>query len=513
MIKKKVVLYFPRVFSDTRPWHGTPLALLSISGLLVKEGYDVRIISDFLFKKHIDEVVRQCEDSICLGLTCMTGFQIYDGLRIADIVRAARPDLPIVWGGWHPSILPQETARDGRVDVVIQGQGERKFAEVVRRLAARAPLDGIPGVTYKNNDGSLTSSPDSAMEDLNLFPPYPYHLVQVDKCLDVTEYGQRTIHYMSSQGCPHNCGFCIEPVVNRRRWIGLSAERVLADWEHLYTSYGIDSIAIYDSNFFVDKKRVYDICTGLLKKNIRIKWGNANGNISRLITYEPAVWEAMERSGCQMVLTGVESGSQEALDMIEKNLTLDQIEKFSDLCRRYHVRIFGSFITGLPWSVSEKENEKKVNEELDCTIRQIATMMKYGRGNRFSISIYTPYPGSRLYDKALSLGFQAPRSFAEWSTFLAVAEDAFQIDTRRRWITRTQSLRVSMLTQYIFGLMDIPTRDRIASKMTNPVTRFAFICCWNIGLMTARLRWKCRFWAIPVDFWIYTQVRKYLKLF
>ena len=112
MKKKKVVLYFPRVFSDTRPWKSIPLALLAISRILFKDGYDIHIVADFLFKDYVKEVVSQVQGSMCLGLTCMTGFQIYDALRIADVVRASKPDLPIVMGGWHPFILPGETLMD-----------------------------------------------------------------------------------------------------------------------------------------------------------------------------------------------------------------------------------------------------------------------------------------------------------------------------------------------------------------------------------------------------------------
>ena len=513
MRKKKITLYFPRVFSDTRPWHGIPLSLLAISRTLAKDGYDIHIIADFLFKDHIKEVVRQCQDSICFGLTCMTGFQIYDALRIADAVRTSKPDLPIVWGGWHPSILPEETLENNLVDIVVQGQGERKFTEVVRRLHKNASLEGIPGVIHKSADGLIKLTPDCVLEDIDNFPPYPYNLVNVEKCLDVTEYGRRTIHYISSYGCPHRCGFCIEPVVNKRRWTGLSAERVVTDWEYLYKKYHIDSIAVYDSNFFVDKNRVYKICSGLIKKNIKIKWGNADGRIPQLIKYEPEIWEVMEKSGCKMILTGAESGSQGTLDLIHKDMEVDQIKLFTELCRKYHIRVFFSYIMGLPWSKSKKKNEKLFEDDFKQTAQQIEAMMRIEQGNRFSISVYTPYPGSELYNRALQLGLKAPQSLVEWSKFMAVPEDAFEKDVRRRWITRSQALQITMLTQYIFGLMDIQTRDRITSKMHNLIIRNLFLFSWNIGLLMARSRWKFKFWSFPVDFWVYTQIRKYLRLF
>lgn len=509
----KVVLYFPRPFSDTRPWHGTPLALLAVSGLLVSEGFDVHIIADFLFKDHIAEIVRQCQDSICLGLTCMTGFQIYDALRIADAVRISRPDLLIVWGGWHPSILPEETMRDSRVDIVVRGQGERKFAEVVHRLREHASLDGIAGVTYKLRDGSVVSTPDCALEDINRFPPYPYHLIDIERCLGTTEYGRRTIHYISSQGCPNRCGFCVEPTVNRRRWSGLSAERVVSEWEYLYKHYRIDSVAVYDSNFFVDKDRVYQICMGLLKKNVKIKWGSANGHIRQLIKYEPEIWEAMKYSGCKMVLTGAESGSRKVLDLIRKDINIDQIKSLTQLCHKHHIRILFSYLMGFPWSKSEIENQRHFEEEFSLTLRQIADLMDIDSNNRFMIYIYAPYPGSHLYSQALKYGFQAPRTLAEWGEYSELTpEDVFDINRRKKFVSRSQDLRVAMINQYVFGMMDLHARRYISAKMRNPISRTLFLLSWNVGLLMARLRWRFNFWALPFDFWIFTQVRKYLKL-
>jgi len=513
MVKKKVVLYFPKVFSSTRPWHGVPLALLATSREIVKQNYTVKIIADYLFEDYLNKIVAECKDSLCLGITCMTGFQITDGLKIASLIRQKYPKLPIVWGGWHPSILASQTAKDKRVDIVVRGQGERTFSELVNCLYQKKSLKNVLGITYKTPSGKIITNPDRPIEDINNFGPYPYHLIDIEKSLDVTEYGQKTIQYISSYGCPHRCGFCTEPIVNQRRWSGLSAYRVVKDWENLYKKYHIDAIAVYDSNFFVNKERVYKICLGLLKRKVKIKWGNANGRISQLIKYEPKIWRTMEKSGCQMILTGAESGSQEILDFIHKDSEVEMVKPFAKLCKKYHMRIFYSYLIGLPTTKQAKNSYKFIEDQFKYTLRQIDEMLDETQGNRFSISIYTPYPGSDLYQLALKSGFKAPKSFSGWSNFMAVPEDAFGQDNTRRWITRSQELQIAMLTQYIFGLMDIPTRDRISQKIPNTISRFIFTSSWNFGLNIARFRWKNKFFAFPIDFWVFTQIKKYLKLF
>lgn len=513
MIQKKVVLYFPKVFSNTRPWHGVPLALLAISRELVKQDYDIKIIADYLFEDYVERILKECKNSVCLGITCMTGFQITDGLKIAELVRKKYPKLPIVWGGWHPSILATQTAQDERVNIVVRGQGERTFSELVNCLYSKKSLKKVLGITYKSKSGKIIVNPNRPIEDINNFGPYPYHLIDVEKSLDTTEYGQRTIHYISSYGCPHRCGFCTEPIVNQRRWSGLSADRVIEDWKYLYKNYHIDAIAVYDSNFFVDKDRVYKICLGLLKNKVKIKWGNANGRISQLVKYEPKVWKAMEKSGCQMILTGAESGSQKILDFIHKDSDIKMVKPFAKLCKKYHMRIFYSYLIGLPTAKFAKNNKKFIEEQFRYTLKQIDEMIDEKQGNRFSISIYTPYPGSDLYQLSLKNGFKAPDSFSGWSNFMAVPEDAFGKDNTRRWISRGQEIQIAMLTQYIFGLMDLPTRDRIAGKIHNPLSLFLFLTSWNIGLNMARFRWKNKLFIFPIDFWFFNQIKNYLQLF
>jgi len=508
---KKVVLFFPTPFPYNRPWKGVPLSLLSISSVLAKEGYDIKIISRFLFDNPEKEILKEAKDSICLGISAMTGFQIYDGLKVASLVKKAYPKLPIVWGGWHPSILPEQTVRNKYVDIVVKGQGDKTFPELVHALERGKPLKSIPGIVFKKN-GKVFSNPDRPLEDINNLPPYPYHLVDIEKCISDTEYGERTIPYLSSYGCPHRCGFCVEQIVNKRKWVGLSALRVVDEWAYLIKKYKADSIAVYDSNFFVDKKRVYDICRGLLKRKIKIKWGNANGRIPQLIQYEPEIWEAMEKSGCAMILTGAESGSQEALDFIQKDMTVEQMIKFTRLCKKYNIRILYSLLVGLPWSKNLTKNKKLIDEEYSLTLSLIDYLLKVNKNNRFTYYIFLPYPGAPLFNRATKLGLKVPKNLEGWSTYLMSPEDAFKTVFRQKWITPKQARLTAMLTQYIFGLMDPDTYDVLKERVPKGIKRSLFTITYKIGQGFVRLRWRFKFFGLPLDYWIFTFVHKYRGL-
>lgn len=506
--RKKVTLFFPAPLPYNRSWKGVPLSLLAISSVLDKEGYEIKIISRFLSDNPEKEILKEADNSICLGISAMTGFQLHDGLKIASLARRSNPSLPIVWGGWHPSILPEQTVRNKYVDIVVKGQGDRTFPELVHALEEKKPLKDIRGIVFKKN-GKVFSNPDCPLEDINDLPPYPYHLVDIEKCIGDTEYGKRTIPYISSYGCPHRCGFCVEQIVNKRKWVSLKARRVVNDWAQLVKKYKADSIAVYDSNFFVDKKRVYDICRGLLKKKIKIKWGNANGRIPQLIQYEPEIWEVMEKSGCAMILTGAESGSQEALDFIQKDMNIEQIVEFTRLCKKYHIRILYSLLVGLPWSKNPTENEKLIDKEYSTTLSLIDYLFRINKNNRFTYYVFLPYPGAPLFQRAVDLGLKTPRTLKGWSSYLVSPEDAFKTVSRQKWITPKQARLTAMLTQYIFGLMDPDTYDVLKERVPKGIKRLFFTVAYKIGQGFVKLRWRFKFFDLPLDYWIFTFVYKY----
>ncbi len=509
---KKIVLFHGRASTFEKRINIAPLALLHISSFLVKDGFEVKIISDALFDDYLGETVRQCRDSICLGITAMTGSQIAEGLKVSSLIKERYPELPIVWGGWHPSILPESTLLDPLVDIVVVGQGERKFHEIVKRLSASgvSNLGTIEGVSFKR-DGQLILQDGSTVEDVNNFPSVPYGIVDIEKCLNKTEYGNRTLQYTSSYGCPFRCSFCIEPIVSKRKWVGLSAERVVDDWQYLYKTFGIDAIAVYDSNFFVDKKRVADICDGLIKKNIRISWGNVNGRIPQLVKFEDSVWELMERAGLKMILTGSESGEQEVLDLIKKDANVEDIYEFTRKCAKHDIKVLFSYMSGIPWSDDALYNKRRVSQEISNILTQVDKLLKISNNNRFMIYAYTPLPGSSMYEMAIKYGFKEPTSLRQWSEFLYSAEDIFQDPgCKQKWISKHQLQLITMLEQYIFGMMDLDARDWISKRLNSRPLRILFKVAFNVGYIIARLRLRFRFFCCPMDYWFFIKFRKAL---
>ncbi|MBN8217061.1 MAG: cobalamin-dependent protein [Spirochaetes bacterium] len=510
---KKIVLFFPPPFSSTRPYNGPPLGLLGISRQLDAEGYPIKIVTAAADPQYAETIVKECEGAICLGISSMTGYQIHEGRLVAQRVKERYPELPIVWGGWHPSILPMETLADPYVDIVAVGQGERTFYELVKCLEQKGDLSTVKGIGFKR-DGKLVANSPRGIEPLDNFPPLPYHLLgDIETYIGNNEYGKRSLFYYSSYGCPHRCGFCIEEAVNNRGWKSLSAEKVADEVEGLVKKYGLDSLNIVDSNFFVDRQRVKRLCELLVERGVKIRWGNVGGRASTLIKYDEETWKLLEQSGWATVLVGVESGDQETLDFMKKDTKVEDFTRFAELCARHHVKIFGSYVIGFPWSKDPEECRKKIAVELKADIALMKKLYTKHPWTRNMIFQYLPYPGTTLMDDAVQLGITLPTSLEGWSKFLISPEEVNKMEHYQKWVSRKHVKMIPLLSTYIFFFLDRDSYEvYVKGRVKNPLVRLGATVMFYAFSALAHLRWKFEFFALPIDFYFYTLTRKYAKV-
>src|SRR6266545_4269946 len=130
---RKIVFFFP-AFSSTEAT--APLGILAVATPLLRAGYQVRIIDSTITPDYEATVLSELQDALCLAVSLVTGPMIRETVRMARAAKALYPDLPVVLGGWHPSLLPDQTLAAEFVDIVVKGQGEDAFLEVVQRIEA-----------------------------------------------------------------------------------------------------------------------------------------------------------------------------------------------------------------------------------------------------------------------------------------------------------------------------------------------------------------------------------------
>lgn len=500
--RNKIVLYGPcpdPVLGSSR----AALPLLCVASIPHAQGYDVEIFTWEDTRALETGLLRECADALCVGISAMTGYQITDGLRVARLIREKYPDLPLVWGGWHPSLLSRQTVAHPLVDIVVRGQGERTFAELVDALRGSKSLEEIPGVT-RQTDGQIAENPDRPIEDMNHFPPLPFDLVDVDKYVwDHEELGSRTMRYLTSFGCPFRCGFCSNVSVTKRRWTGWSAGRVVDDIERLNREYGVEGLVIVDSNFFVDKERARQIFQGIINRGIKVKLGELNGRTKQLADLDNELWELMEAAGVRSLLVGSESGFQESLDLITKDTSVRDTLSFAERCRKYNIGVVFANLAGLPWDekLDDVKRIRKIDNEIRCTVDMIGQLHQLDRRHRFQFFVYMPYPGTPLYESAVKLGFKPPADFAGWGDLNLYAG-------RTPWLKRRQNRLISMLSNYILLFVSSDYEDiHKQIRGPRPVRWLAWLVV-RVFRAIARWRWRRRFFALPIDYWLYQSIRR-----
>lgn len=511
-MKKKVVLFQPYVFSPTRPYYGAPLALLGISRILDSEGYQIEIITPISHKNHIQAAVKEAKNAVCFGVTAITGYSIHDGLQAARVVREKYPDLPIVWGGWHASILPGETCQDDFVDIVVKGQGERTFTELVHALEKGRSLKNILGIVYKDKKGKIIENPDRPLESLDNFPPIPYHLVDVEKFVTPQEYGKKSLAYYTSYGCPHRCLFCVEQIVNKRRWVGLSPEKAVEEIANLKERYEIDSLQIIDSNFFMGEARTKRFAQGLIEKKVNIKWGNVNGRTRQLSQYSDETWRLMKKSGLACILIGAESGDNRTLDYMQKDISIQDTLRLTRICAKYDVKILSSFLVGFPRSKNPKKCYRMVEREITSSFRLVDKMFRVYPRIRMMFALYLPYPSTALFEQSREFGLEIPNKLEDWHEYLIAAEDVAKMKVRQKWIAKEQARKVLMCSIYIFFFKDPDSFGLVTTRIKNKLLKALLFIGFQLGKSLTSWRWKYKYFGLPLDFYTYNFLRKYSRL-
>lgn len=413
-MKEKVVL-----FSSDLTYGGVPLSLLTITRLLDLKKYDVKIITHMEHPNYETEILKQCENALCFGISCITGSPIKTALEISKKVKEKYPNLPIIWGGWQAITLPDVTLSSPYVDYLCTGCGERTFSEFVDVLSRNdmRSIGLIEGISYKKGT-RIIHNRKRTIEDLNLLPDFSLNLINWEKYLEVTDNGKRAVRIITSYGCPNNCGFCCEAYGSGRHWKGLSADRTVKFLVKLRKKIYFDVLIIGDSNFFVDENRVASFCKSLIKNKFKVKVVSVNGTANVLVNYKKATWELMKKSGFSSLLVGAESGNSETLRTIGKIATVEQTVKLNRICRDHNIKLIISTIVGIPIDDYFKKNKKEVmSREFDELTILYKRLYKDNPGNSFGIFFYTPLPATPLYQKAIALGFKPPKMLDEWSNY------------------------------------------------------------------------------------------------
>jgi radical SAM superfamily enzyme YgiQ (UPF0313 family) len=386
-----------------------PHALLAIGSELDPDLYEIVIIDGRLEQDPERAVLSQLEGALCLGVTVLTGAPISDALLISRAAKRARPGLPVVWGGWHPSMFARECLFEPSVDVTVRGQGEDTFSEIVRRLATGRSLEGCLGCTVRLADGTICENPPRPLAPVDRFRAHDYGLIPVERYYQLK--GKRQLDYISSQGCNFRCAFCSDPFVYGRKWVGLEPTRMALRLKELWDRYRFDDVNFQDETFFTRARRVQALADRIVESGLKITWA-ATMRADQGVRLPDEVWARCKQSGLRRLLVGVESGSNEMLKRIRKDIKIEQVFHTAAQMLKYGIAGHFPFIVGFP-----EESDASIQATLDCAKRLRSLSPDF----LTPIYYFKPYPGSELVIEAVARGFRLPQTLEAWSTFDYVA--------------------------------------------------------------------------------------------
>lgn len=485
-MRNKVILIYPKFHKVDFDAKSYPLSILTIGTLLKKQGYEVKLI-DFLVEDNPSDILkRELNDNVlCVGLSVMTP-QISNALEINQMIRDYNKNIPIVWGGIHSTLFPEEVIKSSLIDFLIKGEGELSFPKLLKFFKGEIDLENISGLFYKK-DNKIFENQQKELINLNDLPILDYNLLSPK----VLEFDSIILN--TSRGCPYRCTFCVNIALGNRKWRFQNSDKVLEALDYIINELGYKKVKFQEDNFFVSKERVLEILQGIKDKDLKFRWlTSCRVDFFRDDYINDQFLEKLKQSGCYKLLFGAESGSQRVLDFLKKDITVEQIIKSAEMCQKYDIRANYSFICALP---TETKSERV--ETLDLIDRLLAIGPNI---EIISPQPYRPYPGDELARQCERMGYKFPNKLEDWPKVVEKSLDSSSSNLEDfPWIKSSNEIRL----QRVCSIMASNRK-----KMSDYIKRYPIYLSLFIVpfYLFEKLRWKLKFFGLPFEYVLFIKI-------
>lgn len=413
-----LLLIYPPLGSFDEIVRDIPLSLIYAATDSVKQGYKVRILDLRLppmdWKERVDEVLQQgCS---LVGLSVMTGNPIRTSLAISKYIKERSP-VPIVWGGPHPTILPEQTLENESIDFVIRDWGSKSLCALLGYLKNEVvSRDEILGLGYKEGGNILLTPPHCRFEILD-YRDLPYHLVDINGSqYNRLSNGEVIFPIYTALGCPYKCSFCMSPAVyakiQGKKWIPLSEDYVIGHIESIRQRYPFQRLQIYDDDSFIDLDRMANLLQEYIRRGFHreLKIDFRGARVNELDRMDDDYMRLLARAQVEVLAIGVESGSNRTLERMKKGITVEQILRVNRKLARFPtLRPHYNFFCGVPG---------ETYEDLLQTKELLLQLLKDHPGAYLGVGAdWKPLPGSVMTDTAVQeYGLRLPQNLLEWAS-------------------------------------------------------------------------------------------------
>ncbi|HQH62576.1 MAG TPA: radical SAM protein [Clostridiales bacterium] len=390
------ILFFHPSTSQYIKAPSVPLGALSVATFMKDNGHTVKISDRCIRKENIKKLVKEFQPDI-VGLSIMSARGIKDAQFISQTIK--KMNLPVIWCGHYPTFIYDDALNSGLVDVVVLGEGEFTFLELVNNISRKLfpdKLDEIPGLAYRR-EGKIVVTKTREFADPADLPLIDYSLVDVPRYYQ-TWYGCKKMLYLyGSKGCPFACTFCYNAAYNRSQFRKRPDEVLFKEFDYLVNEQGMDGIYFTDDVFCPKKEDLQKFCAMMKQKNYKMTWGcqARTGQFSR------ADFELMYDAGCRWIFYGVETGSASMQSKVGKNLDLDKMEDTFKAAKETGLITISSLIIGFPDETVEQ-------------LRETVALAKRIKADLYPCNMYTPNIEQKLCQDLIRQGrFRPPKTLEE----------------------------------------------------------------------------------------------------
>lgn len=379
-----------------------PIGLAYIASVLEKDGVNVYIEDQYATAitngELLDKIGREKPDIV--GLSCITA-NVKNGLAIASGIKAIDKNITVIFGNIHPTLFAQEMLESNVCDIVVRGEGEFTLREIVRTIKQHGSLGNVCGISYSSGGKTLHNPDRKLLDNLDELPYPDWGLLDLNRYRNYPMLGvyDVVLPLQGSRGCIYKCLFCAQDkIYPKARYRDIV--QIVDEIEYMHNKYKVKCFGFNDAFFPFTFKSGMEFCAEMARRglNKEIKW--ITETRVDMVNYE--LLKVMKDSGLEVIMYGFESGNQNVLNAVNKQITLKQAEDTMKLTKKIKIRALGLFMLGMPGDTKESCLETiRFAKRLDPDIA------------KFNLTV--PLPGSRLFEMYRDKFKDAdPDKFVSW---------------------------------------------------------------------------------------------------
>lgn len=383
-----------------------PIGLMYIASYLSDLNVEVKIIDakiENLNNKELKTRIKEYNPDI-VGVSVLVCSSINICNDIAKMVKKVNKNSIVVFGGRQPSMMPEKALKLEEVDIIVRGEGELTF----RELVIKGSPENIKGISYKSNGKKIHNPDRELMKNLyNL--RYPAR--NLIKNNNYTLLGMKIDTIQTSRGCPHRCRFCTTPISNNGLWRPRPVDSIINELKMISQNRKITDIIILDDNLTANTKRIEDLCSRIIECKKRGEMNDfkfyAQIRVDSILK-APQMIKKMNEAGFWSVLIGIESVNDETLKDMKKRMTFKEVLKAIQILHSYNISVFGSVIIGFDLNATEEDIIKEIN------------YMKKINVDVLVLNLLTPYPGTPIYKELEEKDLITTKDWTKYTPFKPV---------------------------------------------------------------------------------------------